>query len=286
MNSWWMIAPWKIHYCWWIYCIYMCMELWQRHSMRLQMDNVRIKFGWFHSSRLWLTCRLMPLVSLCGCFHKSFRSPRRDWALARCCECGERTNASSVYGQRLEWTAHQGHVGIANHTHAATVSPCMSHPGSTGLLSHPHSTGLLGSHLTETHGSPYHYTTWNREEVPRMVARYHHHWKWDEMLKRYPGPLCSAMANLALHCGKQMQHLAEMNGSAQSRMDSALKVAVQLRAAYDDSLVNDADGHDYHRYNVTKFNATTPPKIGWVDTHTASLPKERYIYTHRLELQF
>ena len=73
-------------------------------------------------------------------------------------------------------------------------------------------------------------------------------------LKRYPGPLCSAMANLAAQCAKQMHHLEEMEGTAQGRMDSAREVAMTLRAAYeayDESSMNDADGHDYHRYNAT-----------------------------------
>ena len=70
-------------------------------------------------------------------------------------------------------------------------------------------------------------------------------------LKRYPGPLCKAMAYLAAQCAKQMHHLEEMKGTAQGRMDSAHHVALQLRAAYDESLMNDADGHDYHRYNAT-----------------------------------
>ena len=70
-------------------------------------------------------------------------------------------------------------------------------------------------------------------------------------LKRYPGPLCTALAYIAQQSAKQMSLLEEKQDMCQDWTESVLKVALQLKAAYDESMMDEMDGHDYHRFNPT-----------------------------------
>lgn len=70
-------------------------------------------------------------------------------------------------------------------------------------------------------------------------------------LKRYPGTLCTALAHIALESAKRMSLLEEKQDMCQDWTESVLKVALQLKAAYDDSMMDEMDGHDYHRFNAT-----------------------------------
>ena len=86
-------------------------------------------------------------------------------------------------------------------------------------------------------------------------------------LKRYPGPLCSGLANIAVQTAKHSLLLEENNENGwddQDRVDPILTVASQLRAAYNMSEMDADDGHDYCKMNdaTHKLGATTTPKPG------------------------
>ncbi len=52
-------------------------------------------------------------------------------------------------------------------------------------------------------------------------------------LKRYPGPLCSALANIAVQTSTQIDHAEGMSDLRQDRVEPVLQVASELKAAYD-----------------------------------------------------
>ena len=82
-------------------------------------------------------------------------------------------------------------------------------------------------------------------------------------LKRYPGPLCSGLASIAVEMAKQMIHPQGTDDLEQQNLvDPILEVATKLRAAYNMSEMDADDGHDYCRLNGTthKLGASPTPR--------------------------
>ena len=76
-------------------------------------------------------------------------------------------------------------------------------------------------------------------------------------LKRYPGPLCSGLASIAVELAKQMTHpqgTDEINQEQQNLVNPILEVATTLRVAYNMSEMDAVDGHDYCKLNGTTLN--------------------------------